>query len=223
MTTVAATPAEDTERRGRRAIKAARTRANIEAAALKLFHEQGFEATTIDQIAKAADIAPRTFFRYFPSKDAVLFGDLSEELDHVRRALDERAEDEHPMRALAVAMLDGAERIEADRDQHLMRAELLNALDSTGEYEMHLMRQRWMQDLTELVAEHLGTDTSCDPRPGAWSMTMVSCFGAAMHSWLTRRDGTTLRTILTEVLSSTADGLGEAAQQAREGERSTQT
>ncbi|NYH81128.1 AcrR family transcriptional regulator [Actinopolyspora biskrensis] len=215
MTSVAAFPAEGPEVRGRRALKAARTRANIEAAALNLFREQGFESTTIEQIARAADIAPRTFFRYFPSKDAVLFGDLSGELERVREALNERTGDEHPMHALAVAMLDASDRIEVDREQHLMRAELLNALDSTGEYEMHLMRQRWMQDMTELVAEYLGTDQRCDPRPGAWSMTMVSCFGSAMHSWLTRGDGTTLREILSEILDNTARGLTQAADRAK--------
>ncbi|SDJ95705.1 transcriptional regulator, TetR family [Actinopolyspora mzabensis] len=207
MTSVAVGSIDETEGQGRRAVKAARTRAGIESAALELFREQGFEATTVEQIARAADIAPRTFFRYFPSKDAVLFGDLGNELEYVREALNARGSEEHPMRAMAAAMLDAADRMEADREQHLMRAELLQVLESTGQYEMHLMRQRWMQDMTELVAEHTGTDPSCDPRPGAWSMTMVSCFGSAMHAWLTRRDGTTLRQILVDVLNSTNEGL----------------
>ncbi|SFT32663.1 transcriptional regulator, TetR family [Actinopolyspora lacussalsi subsp. righensis] len=207
MTSVAVDPTDETEGRGRRAVKAARTRAGIESAALKLFREQGFEATTVEQIARAADIAPRTFFRYFPSKDAVLFGDLGNELEYVREALNARGSGEHPMRALATSMLDAADRMEADREQHLMRAELLQVLESTGQYEMYLMRQRWMQDMTELVAEHIEADPSCDPRPGAWSMTMVSCFGSAMHAWLTRRDGTTLREILVDVLNSTNEGL----------------
>ncbi|ASU78719.1 TetR family transcriptional regulator [Actinopolyspora erythraea] len=216
MTSVAVDPTDETEGQGRRAVKAARTRAGIEAAALRLFREQGFEATTVEQIAREAEIAPRTFFRYFPSKDAVLFGDLGNELEYVREALNARGSGEHPMRALATSMLDAAERMESDREQHLMRAELLQVLESTGQYEMYLMRQRWMQDMTELVAEHIGTDASCDPRPGAWSMTMISCFGSAMHAWLTRRDGTPLREILVEVLDSACDGLSQAALKAHE-------
>lgn len=198
-------------RAGRRERKAVRTRASIEAAALKLFGDRGFEYTTIEQIAEAADIAPRTFFRYFPSKDAVLFGDLNTEIDRMRQVLAQRAWHEHPMRSLATGMFEAAERMEPDREHHLMRAKLLHALDQAGGYELNLLKQRWMQDVTSLVAEHLGVDSATDPRPGAWSMTLVSCFGSAMHAWLLRTDEhTTLKEILSGVLAATADGLDEA-------------
>ncbi len=55
--------------------KRARTRAALIAAALDLFERQGYEATTIDDIAAAADVSPRTFFRYFATKEEVAFGD----------------------------------------------------------------------------------------------------------------------------------------------------
>lgn len=204
---------------GRREIKAARTRAAIETAALKLFDEHGFEATTVEQIAAAADIAPRTFFRYFPSKDAVLFGDMLGEVERMRQVLRGRPASEHPMRSLTVAMLDAADRMEAEREHHLRRARLLHAVDATGQYEFHLLRQRWMQDVTDVMAEHLDTDPTADPRPGAWSMTLVSCFGSAMHAWLARTDGTSLRTILTDVLAGTAEGMAESADEARQRHR----
>ncbi|MEV4052633.1 TetR family transcriptional regulator [Amycolatopsis sp. NPDC049688] len=64
-------PAEPT---GLRERKKARTRAAIQRHALRLFHEQGYSATTVDQIAAAAEISPSTFFRYFPTKeDTVLY------------------------------------------------------------------------------------------------------------------------------------------------------
>jgi AcrR family transcriptional regulator len=51
----------------------ARTRQALVDAALTLFAEAGYESTTTDQIAEAAGVSPRTFFRYFPTKEAVLF------------------------------------------------------------------------------------------------------------------------------------------------------
>jgi AcrR family transcriptional regulator len=187
-----------------------RTRAAIEAAALELFAEQGFANTTVEQIAEAADIATRTFFRHFPSKDAVLFGDPTREADRMREVLATRPTDEHPMRSVAAALLDAAERIEVDRAQHLMRAELLDSLAKTGEYEIHLIKQRWVQDMAALVAERAGYGDD-DPRTIAWSFTLMSCFGSAMHAWLVGTDGTPLREILAGVLSETAGGLTQAA------------
>ena len=55
--------------------KRARTRAALIGAALELFERQGYEATTIDEIAAAADVSPRTFFRYFATKEEVALGD----------------------------------------------------------------------------------------------------------------------------------------------------
>jgi len=64
-----------TETPGLRERKKARTRWAIQEEALKLFREQGYQATTIDQIAAAADISPSTFFRYFPTKEDVVLYD----------------------------------------------------------------------------------------------------------------------------------------------------
>src|SRR6266540_3984051 len=55
--------------------KKARTRAAIREHAMRLFREQGFAETTVDQIAEAADVSPSTFFRYFPNKEAVILQD----------------------------------------------------------------------------------------------------------------------------------------------------
>lgn len=65
---------------GLRARKKARTRSAIRAEAIRMFTEQGYAATTVEQIAEAADISPSTFFRYFPTKEAVL---LTDEYDPV--------------------------------------------------------------------------------------------------------------------------------------------
>ena len=65
-----------------------KTRAAIQAHALRLFAEQGYHATTVEQIADAAEVSPSTFFRYFPTKEDVV---LHDELDPKLIALAERA------------------------------------------------------------------------------------------------------------------------------------
>ena len=55
--------------------KKARTRAALREHALRLFREQGYQATTVEQIAAAAEVSPSTFFRYFPTKEDVVLQD----------------------------------------------------------------------------------------------------------------------------------------------------
>lgn len=96
----------------------AQTRVEISDAALRLFEERGLNATTVDDIARAAGVSPRTFFRYFPTKEHSLFVD-DEDFDAVMQAVRTALREGSPV----VATLDGAwmhlfRELEANPDAH---------------------------------------------------------------------------------------------------------
>ncbi|WIY06586.1 TetR/AcrR family transcriptional regulator [Amycolatopsis mongoliensis] len=80
----------------RRDRKKRETRQRIVSAAIRLFDEQGYEETTVDQVAKAADVDPKTFFNYFRTKADVLFGELDLEVGVLLAAIADRRPGESP-------------------------------------------------------------------------------------------------------------------------------
>src|SRR4030095_3970880 len=98
-------PSHQEPPRSLRGRKRARTRRMIQAEALRLFAQQGFEATTIEQIAAAADLAPRTFFRYFPTKEEVVF--WADYPPTLAAFVATRPDDEPAMEALRRGIVDG--------------------------------------------------------------------------------------------------------------------
>lgn len=103
----------ETGRRERRKLDISR---RISRAALELFHEKGYEATTVEEIAERADIAKGTFFNHFPRKDALLLQLGEEILDHLEERLGPVAEwtgsvDQQVLRFfLAISELAGRDR-----------------------------------------------------------------------------------------------------------------
>jgi len=89
---------------GRRDRKKNETRQALRDSAHRLFAEKGFSQTTIDDIAAAADVSRRTFFRYYDSKDDLLRSDVSDLLPAMLAALRARPADEQPFAALLAAL-----------------------------------------------------------------------------------------------------------------------
>jgi AcrR family transcriptional regulator len=84
--------------------KKARTRASLREHALRLFREQGYQATTVEQIAAAAEVSPSTFFRYFPTKEDVV---LQDDMDtRLLEALARQPADLAPIPAVRAAMVE---------------------------------------------------------------------------------------------------------------------
>jgi AcrR family transcriptional regulator len=89
--------------------KRARTRQALIDAAVELFERNGYDTTTIADIAAAADISPRTFFGYFASKEDLLFTDPDARVQTTLKAIAQRAPDDGPVDVLLRALREGAE------------------------------------------------------------------------------------------------------------------
>ena len=99
---------------GLRERKKRQTRETIAREALLLFQERGFDGVTVADIAAAANIAPRTFFAYFPTKEDVLFAAHEEQLGGLSARLQERPAGETTVDALR----DWLAEILKDHDQN---------------------------------------------------------------------------------------------------------
>lgn len=87
---------------GLRERKKAKTMASIQMNALRLFRELGYNGTTVEQIAEAAEISPSTFFRYFPTKEDVVLSDNYDPL--IIAAFEEQPADLTPLQAVRSAI-----------------------------------------------------------------------------------------------------------------------
>jgi AcrR family transcriptional regulator len=143
---------------GLRERKKEQTRRSIEDAAFRLFEQRGYSATTVADIAAAADIAPRTFFAYFPSKEAVVFGDFDASFDELAARLRDRDEGETTFEALRAWIGD---LIDADRDQdgrEAVRHRLICDNEAVASHQRHIMGR-----FEQLVADNVAVDLGDAP------------------------------------------------------------
>jgi AcrR family transcriptional regulator len=162
---------------GLRERKKQRTREAIVEAAFELFEERGFDGTTIADIADAAEIAPRTFFSYFPSKDDVVFHDFEERYATIASWLRDREPGTNAIDALSAGIesMVGDEVDKTDLREKRCRNRLVREKDSLAAHSDHL-KGRLADLLAEAVAEDLG-DQPTDLRPRLVGAAFVAAIG----------------------------------------------
>jgi AcrR family transcriptional regulator len=120
---------------GLRERKKARTREALRDAAMALFTRQGFDRTTVEEIAEACEVSPRTFFRYFPTKEDVLFADADDRRGILLAVLADRPADEPPVVALHAAMRALASDYRHDRAELVARFKVVDGSPQLQAYK----------------------------------------------------------------------------------------
>lgn len=168
---------------GRRERKKRQTRDDLFVHASRLFASQGFDETTTEAIADAADVSQRTFFRHFPSKEAVLYGDMENLRLNVRAALDERPLDEPLLVALRHAIMSLADDWEQEHAHRLLQARLAASYPSVSAYSRAVVQAEWEKELIESIAARLGLDPVMDPHPEIIAGAAMSALRVSIRRW----------------------------------------
>jgi AcrR family transcriptional regulator len=170
-----------------------------------LFVEQGYEATTVDQIAAAAGMSKRTFFRYFASKDDLVIGKYDLFGDRMADALDARPADEPVWQSLRRVFDVATGYVD---DPHLRaRNDAMDAIvRSTPQLNARYLEklQRVQQLLVGRVAVRLtGTDADPgDPRPAAIVGAAFACMQAARGAYLASDQTAPFGTYLDQAMAT---------------------
>ncbi|MEW2624531.1 TetR family transcriptional regulator [Streptomyces sp. NPDC048106] len=173
--------------------KKRRTRESLLRAALELFTTQGYERTTVDEIAAACEVSQRTFFRYFAGKEDAAFAvqEMTESL--FLSALRARPSHEAPMEALRQAVLEDWDTIRETVESAVpmeLYLRMYRTIESTPALlAAHLRRSTAVEEtLARLLAEREGVDVDADPRP----RLAVAVFGGVIRvterQWCEGRD-----------------------------------
>jgi len=157
-----------------------RRREQITDAALRLFAEQGFDGTTIEEIAAAADVSRRTFFRYFGRKEDVILGWKQRTAEELREALVSRPASESPLAAVHGALASVAASYGARPDLTLG---LMRLFESPPTFHPDADYESWDAVLTEGLARRLGVDPIRHPEPRLIATVGFAVLIATIQSW----------------------------------------
>jgi TetR/AcrR family transcriptional regulator, regulator of mycofactocin system len=158
------------------------TRHQITDVAIELFAVSGFDEVSVDDVAEAAGIARRTLFRYYPSKNAIPWGDFDAYLQHLRELLAAVDPTVSTERALRDALLSFNTFDESEIPRHRLRMQVILRTTELQAYSL-TMYAGWRDVIAEFVATRSGTKPAdLVPQTVAWSMLGVAL--SAYEHWL---------------------------------------
>ncbi|MBV9292587.1 MAG: mycofactocin system transcriptional regulator [Frankiales bacterium] len=160
----------------------ATSRDDLERVAFELFRRQGFDTTTVDDIAAAAGIGRRTFFRYFASKNDVVWGRFDEGLAELRRSL-AAVPESTPIGAALRSAIVGFNALPAEQVAvHRQRMRLIFEVASLQAHST-LMYAAWRDAVASFVARRLGQSPD-DFTPRLAGHVLLGAAVAAYEQWL---------------------------------------
>jgi AcrR family transcriptional regulator len=165
-----------------------RTRDAIVAAAFELFAAKGFADTTIDEIAERVEIAPRTFFRYFPAKEAVLFHSSEGQVEATVAKLRDRPAAETPYESLLAVLRSIAAEIQHGDKREMMLAKFAAENDRLFEHHRAVVMCKLEESAAAVLKERAGEDADGLAIDAA-AAAVLAIFGTAVRTWL--RSGAT--------------------------------
>ena len=213
--TIASTAPAGEPRASLRERKKLATHRSLRRVALDLVAERGFAHVTVEDIAEAADVSPRTFFNYFPSKEAAVMGADPDRVATLRERIVHEAPGEPVLTALRVVMTSEAEawadelsELGGDPAGWLRRVKEARAdphLRAAHAAQMAMVERA----IAEGLAERLGTDVDRDPYPGLLAATAAGVFRASITFWAGSGGTVPLDQLVDLAFRALADGLPE--------------
>jgi len=137
---------------GLRERKKLRARQQLIDAAFRLFTKRGFDATTVADVAAAVEMSPRTFHRYFESKEDVVLEWFDRSGDALVEGLKERPADEDPFASLRHVMIQLVSDLEGERE-HLLACERLNQSTAAVRARKHEKMAAWAHRLAAVIVQ----------------------------------------------------------------------
>jgi AcrR family transcriptional regulator len=178
---------------GLRERKKAKTRRTIQDVALRLFAEQGYDATTVEQIAAAAEVSPSTFFRYYPTKEDVLIEDDYDPM--LVEALVAQPPELSPARAMQAALRMAGEFIPAEEQEVLLfRARLAMSIPAVRARQLNNM-----SGMIDMVAGGLARRAGREaaiPEDRTVAGALIGAMLPALFDWIEHGTAGSLFTII---------------------------